>query len=240
MVYDETEFYYLEEKLKYVIKSLNLSTKEIAKKLEISQGMVSQILNFHNNKLRNIHIHALCHAYHIPIEIFENKKINNQEAIDTILQEQQEKSIFQKDYELLEKLLGRWYLYSYPSNPNLSDIWETETYFYKDFIVEDLHRNRGKLFIGKNQSVILKESHNSHNITSITFDNDKVTYENFAFSRISKSNSLNQELFNFGFFSRKQIAKERAKEILGDIKKVQLQMDHEMLRRISSCIDVQG
>jgi transcriptional regulator with XRE-family HTH domain len=240
MVYDDEKLYYQEEKLKYVIKTLHLTTKEVAKELEISQGMVSQILNYRNNRLRRIHLHAICHAYSIPIEIFENREVNSTELIDQMLKESQNGSMFRKDYELLDKLLGKWYLYSYPSNPNLSEVWATETYFYEDFSVEDMHQNRGKLLIGKNQSIIIKESHNSHNLTSITFDNEKVTYKNFAFSRVSKSNSLNQELFNFGFFSRKKMETEEAKEILGEIKKVQLHMDYEMLKRISCCIEIKG
>ncbi|SFV70692.1 hypothetical protein MNB_SV-13-303 [hydrothermal vent metagenome] len=236
----DEKLYYQEEKLKYVTESLNLSTKEIAQKLEMGQSMVSQILNYSHNKLRQIHIHAICHAYNIPIEIFENKKVNTTEMIDQMLQESQIGSIFQKDYELLDKLLGKWYLYSYPSNPNLSEVWATETYFYEDFSVEDMHKNRGKLLIGKKQSIILKESHNSHNMTSITFDNDKVTYNNFAFSRVSKSNILNQELFNFGFFSRREMEVDEVKNILGKRERVQLHMDYDMLRRISSCVEMRG
>ena len=240
MVYEHERLYYPEEKLKYVIKSLSLTTKEISKKLEISQGMVSQIINYRNNKLRNIHIYAICNAYNIPIEIFENREINSTKIVDQILKESKNGSIFKKDYELLDKLLGKWYMYSYPSSSNLTDVWETETYFYEDFTVEDMHQNRGNLFIGKNQSIILKESHNSHNITSITFDNDKVTYGSFAFSRVSKSNILNQELFNFGLFSRNEIEKEKAKKILGDTNKVQIKMDYEMLKRISLSIEMEG
>ncbi|SFV66008.1 hypothetical protein MNB_SV-14-68 [hydrothermal vent metagenome] len=236
----EEKLYYQEEKLKYVTKSLCLSTKEIAQKLEISQGMVSQILNYHNNKLRKIHLHAICHAYNIPIEIFENREVDTTEMIDQMLQESQNGSIFQKDYKLLDKLLGKWYLYSYPSNPNFSEVWATETYFYEDFSVEDMHKNRGKLLIGKKQSIILKESHNSKNITSITFDNNKVTYNNFAFSRVSKSNVLNQELFNFGFFSRKEMEPDEAKKILGEKNRVQLHMDYGMLKRITSSIEMRG
>jgi len=236
----EEKLYYQEEKLKYVIKSLYLTTKEISQKLEISQAMVSQILNYQNNKLRKVHLYAICHAYNIPIEIFENKEVNTPEIIDNILEKTKSSSIFKKDYKLLDKLLGKWYLYSYPSNPHLSDIWATETYFHEDFSVEDMHQNRGKLLIGKNQSIILKESHNSHNMTSIIFDNDRVAYNTFVFSRVSKSNMLKEELFNFGFFSRKELDRDEAKEILGEIGKVQLHIDYNMLRRISNHIEIRG
>jgi len=237
----ESEILYnTEEKLKYVIKSLNLKTKEIADKLEISSGLVSQIQNHYNGKLRKIHLYALCHAYDIPMEIFENAKITTKRMIDNLLKQSISKNtIFKKDYNLLSKLIGKWYLYSYPSNPNSKNIWATETTIYEDFSVEDAHQNRGQLFIGENQSIILKESNNSKNITSITFDNNKVTYDYFAFSRVSKSNNLNKELFNFGFFSKTKIDEQEAKSILGHIEKVQLQMDYALLERISYCITIE-
>lgn len=149
-------------------------------------------------------------------------------------------AIFHKDYQLLERLVGKWYLYSYPSNPKRLEVWSTETTIYENFHVEDIHRNHGKLYIGEKQSIIVKESNNSKNITCITFDNLRVTYEIFPFSRISKSNGLNKELFNFGFFSRKELSKEKASEILGSIESVQLQMNYEMLERINSCIEMEG
>jgi len=230
-----------EEKLNYVIKKLNLKTKDIAQKLEISSGLISQIQNHYNGKLRKIHLYAICNAYKIPMEIFENKEVNSEAIIDALLEQTSNpNSMFQNDYKLLSKLLGTWYVYSYPSNPKLTDIWITETKIYENFHVEDMHQNTGKLYIGKKQSIILKESHNSRNITSITFDNDRVTYENFPFSRVSKSNSLNKELFNFGFFSRRKISKEKAKEILGNINEVQVQMNYELLERINACIEMKG
>lgn len=230
-----------EEKLNYVIKKLNLKTKDISEKLEISAGLISQIQNHYNGKLRKIHLYAICNAYKIPMEIFENKNVNNTDIINSLLEQNSDiNTMFQKNYTLLSKLLGTWYVYSYPSHPALADIWITETKIYENFHVEDMHKNLGKLYIGKNQSIILKESNNSKNITSITFDNDRVTYGNFPFSRVSKSNSLNKELFNFGFFSRRKMDKEEAKEVLGNINEVQVQMNYALLERINACIKIEG
>lgn len=234
------ELYNNEEKLNYVIKKLTLQTKEIAKTLEISPGLVSQIQNHYNGKLRKIHLYAICNAYNISMEIFENTNINREEMIDEILKKSEENVMFHHDYEVLEKLTGVWYVYSYPSNPRLSEVWCTETTIYEDFQVEDAHKNQGKLYIGEKQSIILKESNNSKNITSITFDNNRVTYETFPFSRVSKSNSLNKELFNFGFFSRRKMEIEEAKEVLGSVKEVQLQMNYELLERINAKIEMEG
>lgn len=230
-----------EEKLNYVIKKLNLKTKDIAQKLEISAGLISQIQNHYNGKLRKIHLYAICNAYKIPMEIFENKEVNREITIDGLLdQTTTPNAMFQNNYELLNKLLGTWYVYSYPSNPQLADVWITETKFYENFHVEDMHKNSGKLYIGKKQSIILKESNNSKNITSITFDNDRITYENFPFSRVSKSNALNKELFNFGFFSRRKMTKDEARKILGNINEVQVQMNYDFLERINACIEMEG
>jgi len=231
MYKNDNILYNLEEKLHYVIESLNLTNREIATKLEISSGLVSQIQNHYNGKLRKYHLYSMCHAYHIPMEIFENENIRTKEMIDNLLINRD--NIFYKDYELLNKLKGRWYLYSYPSNPKSKEVWITETMIYEDFSVEDMHKNRGKLFIGQNQSIIIKQSNNSKNLTSITFDNNQVTYNSFAFSRVSKSNKLNKELFNFGFFSRKKMSEDDAREILGEKERIQKHMDSSMLERIS-------
>lgn len=232
--------YNREEKLSYIIKVLNLKTNDIAEKLEISAGLVSQIQNHYNNKLKKIHLYALSHAYNIPMEIFENNKINTTSMIDSLLKKASVQSIFINDHNMLKKLLGKWYLYSYPSNPNLSEVWSTETHIYDNFQVVDVHKNKGILHIGQNQSLIIKESHNSKNLTTTIFDNARVTYGNFPFSRIAKSNSFNREILSFGFFSKRKIEQEEAQEILGEITKVQLQIDYDLIERINSSIKMKG
>ncbi len=237
---DENILYTREEKLSYVIKSLNLKTNEIADTLEISTSLVSQIQNYYNNKLKKIHLYAFASAYNIPMEIFENSQIDTSKKIDNLMQSFSLREIFSANQDILSKLVGKWYLYSYTSSPYEENVWSTETHIYENFSVIDVHKNVGQLYIGQNQSLIIKESHNSKNITTTVFDNARITYGNFPFSRISKSNALNREIFNFGFFSREEMRKERAKEILGNINKVQLQMDHRMMDRIASSIKIKG
>ena len=231
-------FYHKEEKLKYVLKVLKIQNKDIAEKLDIGRVTIANIKSYHQGRLRKHHLYAICSAYNIPIEIFEDEAINTKEKVDEILKDRDE--IFIKDYELLNKLKGDWYLYSYPSSSAIAEVWETETTIYEDFFVEDMHGNRGKLFIGKNQSIILKESRNSKNITSITFDNNRVAYGIFPFSRVSKANSINKELFNFGIFSHEKLEINKAKEILGAVKGVQLQMKQDILERINESILMKG
>ena len=227
-----------EEKLSYVFKVLNLVNKEVAFKLGVSSATVSQMKNSYENKLRNHHIYALCFLYDIPVEIFEDETIDSKKQVDELLKQRHtKKTIFQHNQRLLEKLAGTWYMYSYPSNPKLADVWETKTTFYDDYCVVDEHNNQGVLHIGKNQSIILKESNGSKNITSITFDNSRVFYNAFLFSRVSKSNSLNKELFNFGVCSRKKLDKTLVKEILGEVNGVQLQISYDILERIGDIIE---
>jgi len=235
---DEELLFTREEKLQYVLKVLKLSTKEVAEKLEISSALVSQIQNYHHGKLRTIHLYALSKAYNIPMEIFKSE-IESMEEIDKLLEEK-EHNVFHLEKKLLRKLLGTWFVYSYPSNPNLSDIWATETTILDNYSVMDMHKNRGKLYLGEKQSMIVKESHNSKNLTTTLFDNDRITYGSFPFSRIAKSNNFNREILSFGFFSRKKLEVEEAKYILGKIEKVQLQMDYDIIDRITSNIDMRG
>ena len=228
-------------KLAYVQKKLNLATKDIAKKLEVSSAFISKLKNpFETTtRLRTLHLYAFSVAYNIPMEIFENKDIDTSAKIDELLNKQHvEVSIFQHNKELLDKLVGKWYMYSYPSNPRLTDIWEVETTFYDNYRVIDEHDNQGTLNIGKNQSIIVKESNGSKNLTSITFDNSRIFYNVFLFSRVSKSNGMNKELFNFGICSRKKLDKEKVKEILGEVNGVQLQMNYDVLERINFVIEV--
>jgi len=228
-------------KLAYIQKKLQLATKDIAKKMEVSSAFISKLKNTFetNTRLRNLHIYAFCFGYNIPIEIFENSDIDTMDKIDELLNKQhKENTIFQYNREILEKLVGCWYMYSYPSNPRFADIWETKTIFYDDYHIVDEHDNHGTLNIGKNQCIILKESKGSKNITSITFDNSRIFYNVFIFSRVSKSNSMNKELFNFGLCSRKKLDKKLVKEILGDVSSVQLQMNYDVLERISLAIEM--
>ena len=236
---DKDDRFKNEEKLAYVLKQRKLRTKDIAKKLGVQESLISQIKSYYesSNKLRNIHIYAICFAYDIPIEIFEDKSIDTKIKIDGLLnQKQKETTIFHHNSEILDKLVGVWYMYSYTSNPMLGEIWETKSNFYDDYSVEDEHKNRGNLYIGKHQSVILKESNGSKNITTITFDNSRVFYGAFLFSRISKSNSINKELFNFGLCSKKRLDKELVREVLGEKNEVQLQVSYDILERIGLCI----
>jgi transcriptional regulator with XRE-family HTH domain len=235
----DDKLYNNSEKLKYVVDLLGLKTKDIAKKLGVQDSFISKLYHDASGKLKPLHLYAFSSAYNIPLIIFNNPTMNSKEKIRTILKDKLEtKSIFIEDSKILEELLGEWYLYSYPSNQNQVEVWETKTTFYADGSVVDEHDNRGMLYIGRNQSIILKESACSKNITSITFDNHQVSYKIFPFSRVSKSNGINKELFNFGVFSKYKIDLDEIKEIMGEKSTVQLKMKYDFLERIASRLEI--
>ncbi len=237
---DSNALFYNEEKLKYLSKILNLKTKEIAKKLGVQDSFISKLYDNGAGKLKPIHLYAFSKAYNIPMIIFEDKSIDSEAKVKKILESyQSNKSIFKnKDMILLDELVGDWYMYSYPSNLKQAELWEVKTTFNGDGSVIDEYRNRGFIYIGKNQSIILKESFVSQNITSITFDNYSVYYKVFLFSRVSKSNSVNNEIFNFGICSKNRIAIDEVKKILGDRDKVQIKIDYLIKERLSSYIEI--
>jgi len=239
MSYDNEKLYRKEDKLAYLMKFLNLQSKEVAKKLEISPATMAKLMNHTYGVLKMLHVYAFCKAYNIPLVIFEDENIDSTDKVKNILmQEQDVSSIFHANNEILDEIVGDWYMYSYPSTLWSAEVWETHTTVFEDGMVVDQHDNKGKLYIGKNQSIILKESSNSKNITSITFDNNQITYKVFPFSRVSKSNSLNQPLFNFGFFSKEKVSIEDAKGILGDLNEVQLEMNFDLMKRVHAYIQV--
>ena len=232
------EFYYTdEEKLKCVIKHLSLENKNIANTFGISEGQASKLTNPDEGRLKTLHLHAFAHAYNIPIKIFTDKSIDSSSKIIEILDndtELKKVSIFNKDNELFENLLGDWYAYFHPSNA-FANIYSIKTTIHSDHTVTDENKNHGELLLGERQSIIVKKTRNSKNFVSIIFDNHQVAYNIFPFSMISKTNQVNREMCNFGFYSREKIDLETAEKILGtEISRVQLKMDCDFKERVAA------
>jgi len=184
----------------------------------------------------------------IPEEIF-NKKLEHKDELDSIIKKYKERlciktssqpyhnfshKVFPNNEKVFNKLKGVWYGYVYPSNPASSKdgIWEVETTIHDDYSVVDYWGNAGYLKIGKNESLIIKESYDHDDLTIIRFSNRQVPSELFRFVVISNQNHTLNEMVNFGFFSRKQYSPDEAKEILGDIKSKQLKLDLEFHERL--------
>ncbi|RUM75306.1 MAG: hypothetical protein DSZ11_02490 [Sulfurovum sp.] len=234
------KLYNSSDRLKYITTLLHLNTNDIAQKLDVSASFISHLYRDSSAKLRNLHLYAFSSAYNISMEAFEYKKeeefVTQDEIRDIVHRNRDiEDNKFKKDIKIICKLVGKWYMYSYPSNPKQikEELWETETLFYADGTVEDEHHSVGYILSNQNQTIILKESSFSKNITSVTFDNSQIGYNVFLFSRVSKSNGVNRELFNFGVASKNRMNLEDVKYILGDRAKVQMKIDVYLKERMT-------
>jgi hypothetical protein len=184
----------------------------------------------------------------IPEDIF-NIELKLKNEFETLIKEHKEKlcrkttaqahhnfshKVFPNNEKVFNNLKGVWYGYVYPSNPASSKdgIWVVETTINDDYSVVDYWGNRGYLKIGKNESLIIKESYDHDDLTIIRFSNRQVPSKHFHFVIISNQNHTLNEMVNFGFFSRKQYTPDEAKEILGDMESKQLKLDLEFNERL--------
>jgi len=221
-----------EEKLDFIISYLCLNGKDIAEKFGLQPSSISRMRIASYNTLKPMHLYAFEKAYKIPYCIFEDKSINTEEKIKSILNKNKDdKAIFFDNQDILDKLEGVWYAYFY-SSADTQDVYSIETTIAKDGKVIDENSNFGEVFVGTNQSMIIKQAHNSKNLISITFDNIHIAYGKFPFILTSKTNQLNEVMSNFGFFSREKLDIDSAIYILGDIEHIQLKMQHSLIERI--------
>jgi len=200
---------------------------------------------FQKKILKTLEEHQL-----IPKKLFE-KEFSKRGELDAFLKEHKRSllenetstetasfssRVFPKNEKLFNKLKGVWYGYVYPSNPASAKhgIWEVETTINDDYSVVDYWGNAGYLKLGKNESLIIKESYDHDDLTIIRFSNRQVPSEIFRFVVISNQNHTLHEMVNFGFFSRKQYDLEEAKEILGKLEDKQMKLDMEFNQRLIS------
>ena len=240
MIEETIQYFHDDEtKLGFIINYLNIDAKDVAELFGVKPSYVSKLLKYTYGILKPMHLYAFVGAYGISYEVF-NKKIKTSTQLIEILKEdkkEKEDTFFKKNKQVLKNIEGDWYAYFYPSN-RFSEIYRIKTTFQLDGTVIDANGNRGKLLIGTNQSIIVKESKNSKNFVSITFDNHQIAYQMFHFSLVSKRNHNNLEMFNYGFFSRYEIEPEMLKDILGEKPKVQLKMECDFAERISEYVEI--
>jgi len=231
-------FYNTEEKLSFIIDYLKLNVKEIADLWGMQSNYISKLREHTHNSLRPMHLYAFTGAYNIPHKVFDKKVKISTEVINILKEAKKEKinNIFEKNKKLMEKLKGKWYAYIYPSNPNSAikseGIWIVETYINNDYSVVDEYQNSGILKIGKNQSLIIKESYDERDLTIIRFSNRQIAYKHFRFVIVSTQNGTEHEMINFGFYSRTKYTPTEAKEILGDTSNIQLKLDLDFNDRL--------
>jgi len=234
-------FYNDEEKLSFIIDYKKLNVKDIADLWGVQSNYISKLREQSHSSLKPMHLYAFTGAFDIPFNVFDNKVKTSTDVIQIFEEQKKEeqKTLFKKNKQLLKNIQGDWYAYFYPSN-RFANIYKIKTTINEDGTVVDENNNWGKLFMGTNQSIIIKEAINSKNLVTITFDNHQVAYEMFHFSLVSKRNHNNLEMFNYGFFSRYEIEAEMIKDILGEKAKVQLKMECDFAERISEYVDIVG
>ncbi|CAA6798851.1 MAG: Unknown protein [uncultured Sulfurovum sp.] len=244
------------KKLNYILNSYMTATEVTHAFGFKSETMISKMRKG-ENRITQLHIDGLEKYFNIPPELF-NITIKNEDEIDLIIKTYQlqkqkdqkklleqtqdlspyckiDKNIFPENPKLFEKIKGTWYGYVYPSNPASSEhgIWEVKTIIGEDYsVIDEPWGNKGYLKLGKNESLIIKESYDHEDLTTIRFSNRQVPSGHFRFVVISNQNHTLNEMVNFGFFSRKRYPLDEAKEILGDRESKQLKLDVEFNERL--------
>jgi len=180
------------------------------------------------------------------------KDLNSQEfltdeSIDAIVKKHKEKllkhredtlnKLFTKNLRVWKKLEGDWYAYLYSSEVFNKDqyIHQVKTTFYGDYQVIDEFDNEGKLFMGENQSLIIKKTPNEKNFSIIVFNHTHVTYKTFRFTIFSIQNgtgSGGEEMINWGFYTKNRVSLQEVENILGKKDNVQIKLDLNFAKRV--------
>lgn len=226
----------LSQKLDYILDRY-MSASDMARAFGFkSNSMITAMRQPNNPKvLSKLHKDGLEKYFNIPLQIWDVEV--KLEEMDAIIQAYQKAPStptlpFQSNQELLDRLVGEWYAYFYSSQMDITPHIIKHT-IEANGKVSDENSNSGQLFIGRNQSMIIKESYNSKNLVSYTFTNNQVAYNTFAFTLTSKSNKVNDEMLNFGFLSKKRFTNDEVKTILGQRERLQMKIDKEFLERVA-------
>lgn len=250
---DELQNKLLTKKLNYIITEYIEGGKEELSVKTFGYARQNQVSNLCSDNpksttIKKIHMESIEKHHQIPISIWQHTIPYDEEKINQLIQSYRaslkaekisfddEDSIFTDNKKLFENLKGVWYAYLYPSNPNSAQetegIWIVETTIHDDYSVVDYWGNAGYLKLGKNQSLIIKEPYENSDLTVIRFSNRHVSFEHFRFTIVSNQNGTTEEMVNFGFYSRKKYSPQEAKEILGEMEKVQLKLNSSFEKRL--------
>ena len=226
----------LYKRFKIVINELPYNDYEIAKKLGISKNFISRLKNGYD-KIKPLHYYALNSAYNIPIEIFENDKITENEILNLLRNNNKfitkTKKFNQKYLKLLQ---GKWYLYNYYSLDN---------YLYEDKLeinnLEIKHINEKKQFdysgniIEMNsQYTILKLYKENSQIYIIIYNRNLELEKNKLYAiMFGKSSYFNRDFTQFIILSKEKLSKDRAKVILGNRETIQMHINDRFLDRLN-------
>jgi len=233
------------DKLNYILENY-ISASEVTRAFGFKSNTMVSKMRKGQTHISTLHLEGLEKHFDIPTKLFEYNIIYNKKDIDILIQEYKDQKIenqeylshnfFKKNTKLIRKLKGRWYAYSYPNKSkninNSKEIQIIQTEIHDDYTIIDENKNRGIVRIGQNQSLILMKSYNNDNLTIIHFQNRQILYNTFRFVIISTQSGHEQEIINFGFYSRTQYNPQAAKEILGDSSKIQIKLDSDFNERI--------
>ena len=247
----------LAEKFDYIMSSKKIpnNNKTIGLTLGYADGRIVGLWRKFNNKheIQNSILlmaqEALEKHFDIPLTLWEDSLDYDKMQIDQHIQayrEAKEKAKtelkptnhefpFYENNDLLQKLEGVWYAYSYNTTKTngITDIYTIKTTINSDATVIDENNNKGRVFLGYNQSMIIKESKNSRDLVNIVFNNTEIAYGRFHLTLSSKRNVIRRSICNFGFFSKEKLTKEEYMKILGDkIHEMQLQMSVKFEERV--------
>jgi len=222
-----------EEKLDFLLEYLNISPNELAQKFEIGTSIISQWRNSSHKKFKKLHQYALKEAFNIPLEVFDSK-VNSKEEIVSILN----KSIFSInkniDIDILEKLEGSRYCYSY-NNRKLLIV--NKLSFLDNLTVLCYENNNLKyygkvVFLDKAQLVITLSSKEQLYNVFLIFDTEYIINNIFYATVMYKDSYSKEDIIEFIILSKNKLSNYDAKKLLDNPDKKKLIASSDFLENI--------
>jgi len=152
------------------------------------------------------------------------------------------KQIYPFNQTGLDKLVGKFYHYSYGSKEGKKDgqlhFWNNKKIIIdKKGQVQYLEGKKitavGEIIIGEKQSCIGMIDKNTKNNISISFDNIDTNYEIFKVIKIDKQFMEEKDMVSIGLFSKEEIDDKTAQELLGEEKKALFKISSDIKNRIA-------
>ena len=231
-------------KFDFFVENYTNGIEEIKNKIGVKSAGTLNSFRSPSSKaqISRLYMEAIERHFDIPVAMWESSVPCDKDRLKKKISDFQKKSkkeqehtgsLFMEDKRLQNNLIGEWNTHLYSSiYKDTGKIHIFKTYFKENSEVVDYHNNRGKFFIGENQTVVIKKSPNEKNFSIILFPNIDVTYKIVHFSIISIQNGTSDEMLQYGFYSKKEYSLTDVKRILGEIDSVQLRLDMGFAKRV--------
>jgi len=145
-----------------------------------------------------------------------------------------EKICTHKPNDILEKLMGRWYLHLYGTQKFWIDKIDIKRDNSVVLTTENGGVEEGEIIYKSNQSIMLLEDIKTKQLLSMVFENhDYLLNRAFLIKVMGKKFNTNLDLFTIGIMSRHKIPLEKAQHILGDVDDVRLIEPESIQDRLS-------